>query len=330
MSSYNFINLSSYDFEILTKDLLEKHLSLPLENFKMGRDDGIDLRYFRIDMNTVIQCKHYANSKFSNLIQSLKNELPKLKNLKPTRYIVVTSLGLTPKNKSDIKKLLEPYIVNYDDIYDSEALNSLLRTYPEIEKKHFKLWLSSTAVLDRILHNSILNNSEITKDNIIKNVQVYVESNNFFDALNILNEYHYCIISGNPGIGKTTLAKILSYKFIESDYEFISISNIKDAFKILTPEKKQVFYYDDFLGTNHFVNKNEDNDLVSFIEHISKSKIKRFIMTTREYIFNQALTDSEVLTRFNFKKCIIKQEDYNKRIKGKILYNHLYFAKLPQ
>ena len=329
MGSYNFKNLSSYDFELLTKDLLQEELALSLESFKSGRDSGIDLRYLRIDNKVIIQCKHYANSRYSNLIQELKKEKAKIEKLTPTRYIIVTSLGLTPLNKEEIHGLLSPYILNYDDIYDSEALNSLLRKYPSVEKNHFKLWLTSVAVLERIISSSIINNSQIIKESILKTIQVYVQCDNFFDALKILKKNHYCIISGIPGIGKTTLAKILSYKFIESGYEFISISNIKEGLELLAPEKKQIFYYDDFLGTNHFINKNEETELINFIEHISKSKVKRFIMTTREYIYKQAVSESEIFNRFNFQKCIIKQEDYNKKIKAKILYNHLYFANLP-
>ena len=58
------------------------------------KDQGIDLRYAKnSDNEIIVQCKHYKNSKFSNLIKSLKEEVNKIQKLNPSRYIVVTSLA---------------------------------------------------------------------------------------------------------------------------------------------------------------------------------------------------------------------------------------------
>ena len=46
MTDYDFTTcLSSLDFELLSKDLLEAELGIQLENFREGRDKGIDLRF---------------------------------------------------------------------------------------------------------------------------------------------------------------------------------------------------------------------------------------------------------------------------------------------
>ena len=94
MPNYDFKMLSDYEFELLTRDLLMKELKCNLESFQKGRDQGIDLRYSKnLENSIIIQCKHYANSKYSDLKKSILNELPKLEKLKPKRYILVTSLG---------------------------------------------------------------------------------------------------------------------------------------------------------------------------------------------------------------------------------------------
>ena len=108
---YTFETLSPNDFEILTRDLLQKELSLTLESFKSGRDNGIDLRYSQNKENDIIiQCKHYQGSTFNDLIKTMKREVEKIKELSPERYILVTSLPLTPKNKEKIIEICEPYI----------------------------------------------------------------------------------------------------------------------------------------------------------------------------------------------------------------------------
>ncbi len=45
--SYTFDNLSPLDFESLMVDLLQKHLDIPhIESFKLGKDQGIDARFY--------------------------------------------------------------------------------------------------------------------------------------------------------------------------------------------------------------------------------------------------------------------------------------------
>jgi hypothetical protein len=108
------------------------------------------------------------------------------------------------------------------------------------------------------------------------------------------------IISGIPGIGKTTLARILILYLLSTDFEeFIFLnSTIDDAYYNLPVGKRQVYLFDDFLGTNFFNYRpmpKEDTRLVNFIGNIKKSHDKVFILTTREYILNQAKSVFESL-----------------------------------
>ncbi len=80
---YNFETLSPKDFELLTRDLLQKELSITLETFKSGKDSGIDLRYSKDSLNQlIVQCKHYKNSTLKDLYNALKIEAEKVKKIK--------------------------------------------------------------------------------------------------------------------------------------------------------------------------------------------------------------------------------------------------------
>ena len=46
------------------------------------------------------------------------------------------------------------------DLLGREDLNNLLRKHTEVEQKHFKLWLSSTSILERILRSGIYNRTQ--------------------------------------------------------------------------------------------------------------------------------------------------------------------------
>ena len=250
MPDYDFLNLSTFDFEKLTRDVLQEHYDICFESFTTGRDKGIDLRCSKNSKNDlIVQCKRYNN--YTSLKSNLKKEYQKAKTLNPQKYILSTSVGLTPLNKDEIIEIFNGYIKSPSDIFGKDDLNNLLGQYPEIEKKHFKLWFSSTNILQKLLHNDIISRSEFEEDKIRKEINIYVQNDSFYDAINILDDHNYVLISGIPGIGKTILARILIYNYLLKDFELIVISSdINEAESLYERGKKQLFYYDDFLGRN--------------------------------------------------------------------------------
>lgn len=332
MINYDFLSLSPYEFESLSRDLLQKHLNCHLESFSSGADNGIDLRYCSDGNNLIIQCKRYKE--FSTLYSALKKEHEKVQLLAPTRYIVVTSVDLTPHRKERIFNLFQPYILEKEDIFGRDDLNNLISKYPDIEKNNYKLWLSSINILQEIINRNIVNQSRFVLDDIRDNLKVYVENDSYFEAVRILEEEKYVIISGIPGIGKTTLAEIIVYNLLANGVEeFIFLSDsIKEGYDMFDNEKSQVFLFDDFLGSNFLMNSlrtNEDSSIIRFISKIQRSSNKYLIFTTREYILNQAKIKYELFDNADFAKCIIDLSKYTKLAKAKILYNHLFFYEVP-
>lgn len=335
---YDFKSLSYYDFELLCCDLFSSAWGKQMENFRQGRDKGIDLRYAGIqNEDTVVQCKHFTKSSFSILYKEMKNELPKVGKLQPARYILATSHFFTTGEKDKLFSLLQPFCKSTNDILGGNEINSLLRQHPDIEEAHHKLWLTSTAVLQKVLHSEVYRQSEFLQAELEEKLKLYVQSKTAFGkAKKVLDEFNCCIISGIPGIGKTTLAEILSIYYLDQGYQIIPIrSDIREAIKTYRPEGKQFFLYDDFLGSTTLemkTNKNEGKELLSFLRHISRQKGKKFILTTREYILNQARLSYEEFARqdFDYNKCMISLEDYTKADRARILYNHLFFYHVPK
>jgi len=130
---YDFSYLNDKEFEVLVNDLLSSFLNTRIERFKSGKDGGVDGRFFTNERNEIIiQTKHYAKSGYSNLLASLRKELPKVKKLNPSRYIVVTSLPLSRHNKKEIREIFSPYISVDCDIFGQEDLNDILSRNKEI------------------------------------------------------------------------------------------------------------------------------------------------------------------------------------------------------
>lgn len=333
MQNYDFQILQPNEFERLVRDLLQKKENVFVESFTHGRDDGIDLRYANCQgTKVIVQAKRYSS--YASLKSELKKEVEKIKKLNPTRYILATSVGLTPANKDEIIKICYPFIKSSEDILGRDDLNNLLGQYPDVERQYYKLWLGSTTVLQEILDKRINTWSDIELEEIRREVSTYVMNDSFDRALSILKANKYLIISGIPGIGKTTLSRMLvNYLLAEGYEEFVKIYNINDAAQKLVSDRKQVYFYDDFLGSNTLsvTECGFDIKLLAFIDLVKRQNNKLFILSTREYILVDALHKYEKLSLKNieFSKCILDVSQYSESIRAEILYNHLSLANLP-
>lgn len=335
--NYHLEVLNDKEFESLSKDLLEKELDLSLQIFKSGRDGGIDLRYSgKNNTNDIIvQAKAYTKSPFSSLKRSMENEKKKMDKLEPApkRYILTTTCGLSPQEAHTLYCIMQPHMNSTDDVFGRERIESLISKYPDIEQKHFKLWLTSSNVLSTILHNAVQSQSDFYKEKILEKTRLYVRTQSLEQAFNILHQNKLLIIKGDPGVGKTTLAYILICKLLGEEYQLITIDDkIDDASSLLSPDPKvkQVFFFDDFLGSNIFhiqTPSNTEHKLKNFIELITSRPNKLLILTTRTTILNQAKDNYEHFNRSSFDKKAgyeLKLSKYSKYNKAKILYNHIY------
>lgn len=354
MTDYDFRCLSDNEFEDLVKDLCQAHFKIILQTYERGRDKGIDCRYLspmpelatlaRVELPTiderknqlVVQCKHYFKSGFRKLYRDIQNsELKKIEQLKPENYILATTVEINPDGEEKLENLISTICPRLE-IWGRKAVNNLLGQNPEIERSHFKLWLTSTPVLERILHGRIFSQSDLETEEIQLKVSRYVHIPAFARALNVIEEHNYCIIAGIPGIGKTTLAQVLASHYVCQDYQIIAGSaGVDDALEAYRTGKKQLFLLDDFLGQNILelrLERNEDSRLMQLIRSVSRSKDKILIMTTREYVLNAVKAKSEKISTsaFDVRRVTVTLDDYGRRQRAKILYNHLFFSDLPK
>jgi len=340
MPRYDFKALSPQDFEELTRDLLQAEWLVPLEAFKTGRDNGIDLRYAKAGKAaTIVQCKHFAGSSFAKLLTHLRGEeLPKVVRLAPARYVVVTSLALSPPNKDQLVAAMRPFVKSPADILGLDDLNGLLARHSEVERRNFKLWLTSTEVITRILHNAEACQTEFEVDRVRRKLPLFVQNRAYPRARQILDEQRVVILSGVPGIGKTTLAEMLLFAHLDDGYEPVVVqTDVTEGKRLFRNDRRQVFYYDDFLGQTFlgdlrsYIGRNHDAALIGFMEMIRGTSDSRFILTTREHILQQAMQASERLHQSAAEtyKCVLELGDYSFGQRARILYNHLYFSDLP-
>jgi hypothetical protein len=336
MPDYDFSTINDKEFEELACDLLNAGFNFGLQSFKSGQDKGIDLRWSSPDNKNslVVQAKHYRRSGFSSLLSVLKaDELKKIRKLKPDRYILVTSVPLSPQQKDTLWFTLKPFVQTPNDIFGPEDLNRLLGSHEAIEKRHFKLWFSSVSLLSRLLNNAIEGRSRYLIERIIKRFPSYVLTERLDEANKILEKQKLLLITGQPGIGKTTLAEIMILERMRMGFEVFEILTVREGEDVMSidPDRKQIFYMDDFLGDIHMEivsGRRSDSELSLFIDRVRNSPNKYILLTSRTVVLQKAMEKFEKLRRSKLKDDRIELEldDYTEFQRAEILYNHVYFS----
>lgn len=332
----SFHNLSSYDFELLVRDLLTAEHGINYEVFSPGPDGGIDLRSTVGNRTTIVQCKHYLRSGRSDLERELALELPKLQSLKPSRYIVATTASITPARKQRLAELLHPFVKQAEDILGPEDIDGLLSRHQRVELANPKLWMATANVLTKLVHGAVSARTDALVARLGSSLKTYVRTPHLFAAKKALDSAGCCIIKGPAGAGKTTLAEAILADALAEGYEPIWVSAaVDEAFSLLARDRKQIVLYDDFLGhstTAELLGKNEDTRLIELLELVKRSQGTRFITTTRDYILEHALNKHPRLREFikSTPEVVLKLESYDLHARAHILYNHLFHSGLSQ
>lgn len=329
--------LNDYEFEHLCRDIMVKRLGIPLQTFPRGRDGGVDI--CDADKNLIIQVKHYAKSGVSKLLTSLRAEKEKVEKQNPRNYVVCTSLYLTLNQKEQIFEMFSPYMKDLDNVFSGDNINQFLEEEGNISivKKNFKLWLNASNVLSLVYNQNVFIDCEMLMADIENDFPLFVNTNAYTSAMEILVEKDILIITGDPGVGKSTLSKMLLLEFAINDYivRYVDDNNLKDLKNTISldPGKKEILFLDDFLGRNYLkIQDNHPNSLSTLVSIIERSKSKKLILNSRLVILNEAKRKYDRINDLvvSPKRGVYVLDINNMSLmeKAKILYNHLYFKNM--
>ncbi|MDT2813281.1 nSTAND3 domain-containing NTPase [Vagococcus carniphilus] len=336
---FDYTMLNDYEFELLCRDIFQKFKGNKREyfTFSAGRDGGIDI--CDKEKKEIIQVKHYSKSSTSSLMTSLNKELEKIKKIETIeKYYVMTSNSLTLRNKQDIVKIFKKYMLDTSHVWGKEDIDKFLadENNTDIVRKNFKLWLNATNVLELMLENDILVDSEELLDSIEKKKELYVDTKAFHDSLKIFEKYNALILLGAPGVGKSTISEMLLLYYVNKGYSirYVSSNDIgKIKQSLYEKSTSEVILLDDFLGQHYLkLDDKQPNELKTLLSKIIRSKNKKIILNSRITIFNEAFYKSQIFQNtfenYDLKKYTIDLNQITVLEKAKILYNHLYFNNI--
>ncbi|RHW43510.1 AAA family ATPase [Neobacillus notoginsengisoli] len=343
MLNYNFhAILEPLEFQSLVCDIVQLRDDIFLETYKEGRDFGIDGSYTNKKGRTIVQVKRYQPNAFNRLYYDLKTkELPKVRKLAPNRYILGVSMDFAPGQKEKIVELFQGCILDNEDIISSKDINNLLGDprYKRIELAFPKLWLPSINAFINTMHKTV--HSALYKESLeelkgaVKKSKSFVPTRIYLRALEKWTNKNVIILSGEPGVGKTTIAHLLALAYLQPANldGFVWANSINDIYAMLEDDRQQVFILDDFWGSvfnDELKSRNNENRLNKLIKRIVESKTnKRLILTTREYVLQQGLQKNPILKEtLNQYALVCTMEEYGYDDRARILLSHIYTSKL--
>ncbi len=336
----NYGNLNDVEFEYLCQDIMQKKLAVKLHHFASGKDGGVDLCDNVHTKNIIVQVKHYGDSTVSQLISSLKKEQKKVEKLNPNQYYVCCSKALSPKKISEIFNLFSGYMDSPANIITLNEIDDFLTCPKNIEilKKHYKLWIESTGILQDIASGDTFIDCEVLLSNINKEKSLFVQTEAYNEALHCLKNNKTLFIVGNPGVGKTITSKMLVLYYAAEGYKVRFTTNTSDLQALKksisrNPEEKEIILIDDCFGQAYFQMKDSQNsELLSLIKYVNISSNKLLILNSRVTIYKEAKERNlELVKSFDndeYKVFIIDMNALSNIEKAKIFYNHLCFNKM--
>lgn len=335
MSDYDFRSLSPIDFEVFVRDLINSHLGLELVTFAIGPDGGIDLR----DSNggalpVIVQCKHKPGASKASLKSDAAKEVKKLRGTKMRQYLFVVSTAISPEAEKEILEALGDLDTNDIQIWHQGKINEALSQNRRVEETHFKLWLSSSTVLNRIVNGPEWKRSDELVRRVIERARLYVHTPAYGKALEVLEDTESLIITGPPGVGKSTLAEMLLLAHWREGWRVANItSDVDEAWRQMRDDdEKMIFFYDDFLGqaSTAELHRKEGSGIVGLLSTVRRSKGRfRIILTSREQLFGAATNGGDDRLRDmagDTSKISIDLSAIGRQSRAEMLFNHLYFG----
>ena len=205
----------------------------------------------------------------------------------------------------------------------------------EVLKKHYKLWIESTGILQDIGNTNVFIDCETLLADIENEKNLFVKTSAFVSALKCLQDNKTLFITGNPGVGKTITSKMLVLHYAAIGYRVRFSTNVSDLDELKkslsrNPDIKEIILVDDCFGQAYFNMKESQNaELLSLINYVNASQNKLLILNSRITILKEAKERKpELLKCFEGKQCrvyILDMTAIDIVEKAKIFYNHISF-----
>ncbi|MEZ0543138.1 hypothetical protein [Fibrella arboris] len=339
MVNFDFHNLFfPTEFEKFCRDIVDiREKPITFTTYRRGKDGGIDFKSTNTETKIIGQCKLYNPNSYNDFFTNLKGEVKKCQRQKPDRYILCTNILLSPLQAEKILNLFQDYILTEEDIIDGEKLNKYLGIgdYQHLLKNYSKLLVPNLffieLALEAIVNRKYYNKTAYFLKEIHKEHKLFHNTKILKHCIDTLEKNKFIILTGNPGVGKTTTAKMIANYFLNQKVKKILFLSDRDFNEVEgLYQEDQIIVVDDFWGQNFsplLKNSILLRDFNRIVNSFKEGSNQYLILTSREYIIKDVLSHSEFEAKriLNTDKFVINLDDYSKEDKVRIFLNHLMF-----
>ncbi|WP_338709607.1 restriction endonuclease [Streptomyces virginiae] len=330
--------MSPYDFEVFVRDLLSSQDGLIYSTYRVGADGGIDLKATTDKGWVVAQCKHTPSADKRSVLRAARSEAGKAVGMgfTPVRYLFITSAELTPGAEGETREALAG-VADTVEVYGRGWLNAVLAQHPEVERRHFKLWISSTQAVRAMLQDGVFLRGESRIQRIERNYLRFVHHATCSIAELTLEKHGCVLLSGAPGAGKTTIAEYLLLLWWHRGFRVVVDPRTVDQWWAwLGDETPTVFFFDDAWGQTYHQDhgsRHHDADISELIESIVEKRTcstasKVLIMTSRVQVLRDTVRLSDASRRAveRLAHCHVPVERLPYDIRSRMLFNHVHLS----
>lgn len=335
MANYNFFNVDAHEFEEICSEVLSIYLGIKMRTFPEGRDRGIDIKRTSGEEDIIGQCK-----RIQRVTSCFTCEFNKIKEIKACKkYYLFIACEITSIKRTEIFNRFVNYMEDESFIFDAKDLNGFLEqsVYQSVVRNHFKLWITSEKLFSHFLNKVGNFDSYALLDSIKEHRKYFVKTEDYKKIINTLLNKRIVLITGQPGVGKSTLSEMAILTFIDkhpkTNFVYSSSGDLDQIKKGLSENKnaKELIYIDDFLGDYYLDLKTGSlSSISSFINAIRVTNNKYLIINSRILILNEAREKS---LKFQnsidlIEESTVEIKKLTEQEKGEILFNHLYFSDI--
>lgn len=348
---YRLTILGWYNFEALVQTLLKVIIAPGVTSFGGTKDGGRDavfegkapfpsqttkwkgkwifqVKYSELESGSVEAIGKRILNAFNKEIKNIKQR----RGYWPDNYVLITNVHLSSAFRKKLKNVIMEagFKGNFHSI-DGREVCEFLDIYPHIRYSFPQL--IGLADLDKIINKELYNRSEAFVADLQPKLSVFVATDRYFKAHEILRKHHFVVLDGPPESGKSFIGAAITLSYATKGFEVFYPQKPEEIYKVYDFSNKQVYFADDAVGSITFNPNLGDfwgRELPGIIHKLDKHH--KLIWTARKYILQEALDRTKLGEHIdNFPgihEVLVEVSDFKLLEKALILYNHAKHANL--
>jgi len=340
-----------YNFERLIKTLLKKVIGAGVTSFGGSKDGGRDATFAGVAPypsrespwggEWVFQVKYvdddqgFGNTARSSLKSKFKQEIQTVRarrNAAIENYVLITNVPLTAGSRAELADVaIRAGQTGNFTVIDGHEVCEWLDIHPELRRSFPQLLGLSD--LNQILNSAIYSRSKAYFEQWAPRLAVFVQTDAFIKALQVLSKHRFLVLDGPPETGKSMIAAAVTLLYASEGFEVYDIRSPEDMHAVMRQPGKKLFVADDAIGSVSLQSDKNDawaRDLPGIVRSLDKDRL--LIWTARHYILEAALSGSalgDALDHFPGEhEVVVEVGDLSQLEKAEILYNHAKRARL--